>query len=266
LVNWGFSMLDTFDLNRLLESMRSATKVADLEAILIDLTRRLGFEQFALGHHVDLTRPPENAIRLTNYAQDWIDQALEKRFFIDDPVHAASARRVGPFLWEEIPNFFKLTDPHREIIERGKRYGLVEGFTIPVHQPGEYNGTCTFASRSFEDLHPFTFPVAQMASTLAFECARDLLRLIDGKEPEEAPHITERQRESLILLARGKTDPEIADVMRISRGTAHDHVEAVRRASGMPSAPIWSYARYMTATSHSRTCSARTSFAGEAIP
>ena len=36
---------------------------------------------------------------------------------------------------------------------------------------------------------------------------------------------------------RGKTDPEIADVMRISRGTAHDHVEAVRRAYGNAQRP-----------------------------
>jgi LuxR family transcriptional regulator, quorum-sensing system regulator CciR len=230
-------MLNTLDLNRILEAMRSATQVADLEAILIELTGRLGFDQFALGHHVDLTRPPANAIRLTNYAQDWIDQALEKRFFIDDPVHAASTRRIHPFQWADIPSFFKMTDSHREIIERGKRYGLVEGFTVPVHQPGEYDGTCTFASRSFEGLHPLTLPVAQTASTLAFECARDLLRLMDGKEPEETPHITGRQRESLILLARGKTDPEIADVMRISRGTAHDHVEAVRRAYGNAQRP-----------------------------
>ncbi|MBV1687706.1 autoinducer binding domain-containing protein [Novosphingobium sp. G106] len=230
-------MLNTFDLNTFIADMRGAGKLADLEAILIELTQRLGFEQFALGHHVDLTRPPEGAVRLTNYAQDWVDQAIEKRFFFDDPVHAASARIVRPFLWDEIPTVLKMTDPHREILDRGRAYGLVEGFTVPVHQPGEYNGTCTFASRSFEGLHPFTFPVAQMISTFAFECARDLMRLADGKEPEEAPHITGRQRESLILLARGKTDPEIAEVMRISRGTAHDHVEAVRRAYGNAQRP-----------------------------
>lgn len=225
-------MLNTFDLNRFIEDMRGTTTVADLELILVELTRRLGFEQFALGHHVDLTRPPQGAIRLTNYAPDWVDQALEKRFFIDDPVHAASARMIRPFGWDEIPRLLKLTDQHRKIIERARGYGLVEGFTVPVHLPGEYNGTCTFVARSFEHLHPLTFAVAQMASTFAFECARNLQRIIDGKEPEGAPHLTDRQRESLILVARGKTDAEIAQVMNISKGTAHDHVEAGRRAYG----------------------------------
>lgn len=231
-------MLNTFDLNRFIEDMRGARKVADLEAILIELTHCLGFEQFALGHHVDLMRPPEGAIRLSNYAPGWVDQALEKRFFIDDPVHAASARMIRPFSWDEIPRLLKLTDQHREIIERARGFGLVEGFTVPVHLPGEFNGTCTFVSKSFENLHPLTFPVAQMASTFAFECARRLMRLMGGREPEEAPQLTDRQRESAILVARGKTDPEIAEVMRISRGTAHDHVEAVRRAYGNAQRPF----------------------------
>jgi LuxR family quorum-sensing system transcriptional regulator CciR len=230
-------MLNTFDLNTIIETLRGAGQVADLEAIMIELTERLGFEQFALGHHVDLTRPPEGAIRLTNYAPGWVDQALEKRFFIDDPVHAASARMIRPFGWDEIPRLLRLTDQHREIIERARGFGLVDGFTVPVHLPGEFNGTCTFASKSFENLHPLTFSVAQTVSTFAFECARDLMRLIDGKEPEAAPPLTDRQRESLILVARGKSDPEIAEVMRISRGTAHDHVEAVRRAYGNAQRP-----------------------------
>lgn len=134
-------MFNTFDLNRLIDEMREAKDIAHLEAILIELTNRLGFEQFALGHHVDLTRPPEGAVVLTNYAKDWVDQALEKRFFFDDPVHAASAKLVRPFFWDEMPGFMKLTDTQRGIIERARSYGLVEGFTVPVHLPGEYNGT-----------------------------------------------------------------------------------------------------------------------------
>lgn len=227
----------TFDLNRFLERMRVATEVRDLEEILIELTRALGFEQFALGHHVDLIRPPSHAIRLTNYNPNWIEQALERRFFADDPVHAASARLVRPFRWDEISEHLRMTDTQLEIMAHGGSHGLVHGFTIPVHQPGEFNGTCSFAARSFEHLHPHTFPIAQTAATFAFECARRLMRLLDGKEPETVPYLTERQRESLILVGQGKTDAEIAAVMRISISTAHDHVEAGRRAYGNAQRP-----------------------------
>jgi LuxR family transcriptional regulator, quorum-sensing system regulator CciR len=225
-------MLKGFDLDHFLDAMRDARDMADLEAIMVEMTGELGFEQFALGHHVDLLRPPANAVRLTNYNAGWIEQSLEQRLFADDPVHAASARLVRPFRWDEIPNYLDMTEPHRAIIERARGYGLVEGFTVPVHQPGEYNGTCSFSARSFAHLHPHSFALSQMAATFAFECARRLMRTRDGKSPEPVPRLTGRQLESLILVAQGKTDAEIAAVMRISRATAHDHVEAGRRAYG----------------------------------
>lgn len=204
---------------------------------MVEITGELGFDQFAFGHHVDLTHPPSNAIRLTNYAPDWIEQSIEKRFFADDPVHAASTRLVCPFRWNEIPLYLKMTDSQKIIIEKAKSYGLVEGFTIPVHQPGEYNGTCSFSGRDFENIHPLKFALSHTVSTFAFECARRLLRLAEGKEPEAIPHLTDRQRESLILVGSGKTDAEIASVMRISKATAHDHVEAGRRAYGNAQRP-----------------------------
>lgn len=224
-------------LDRLLEAMRSAKGIDDLEAIMIELTGRLGFEQFALGHHVDLVTPPANAVRLTNYHADWIEQSLEKRFFADDPVHAASARLVQPFRWDQIADHFAMTDPQREIIERARAYGLVEGFTIPVHLPGEFNGTCSFSARSFEPLSTITFALSHYVATFAFECARRLARQRDGLAPKRVPDLTDRQRESLILVGRGKTDAEIAAVMNISKSTAHDHVEASRRAYGNAQRP-----------------------------
>lgn len=219
-------------LDRSLEAMRDARTPFDLEGILVELTRELGFQQFAMGHHVDLTRPPGNAVRLTNYHPDWIEQSLERRFFADDPVHAVSARLVRPFRWHEIPDHLALTDNQSQILETARGYGLVEGFTVPVHQPGEFNGTCSFAASSFDALNVHTFAVAQMAATFAFECARRMMRLLDGKESEGVPHLTDRQRESIVLVGQGKTDAEIAAVLKISKSTAHDHVEAARRAYG----------------------------------
>src|SRR5690606_27274562 len=139
-----------------------------------------------------------------------IEQSLERRFFVDDPVHAASVRLVRPFRWDEIPDYLPMTEPHRAIIERARGYGLVKGFTVPVHQPGEYNGTCSFSARSFAHLHPHSFALSHMAATFAFECARRLMRARDGKSPEPVPRLTGRQLESLILVAQGKTDAKIA--------------------------------------------------------
>ena len=233
----GTTMFGRFNIDYYLEKMRAAKQISDLDDIMNELTAALGFDQFALGHHVDLLRPPSQAARLTNYDPVWIEQALEKRFFTDDPVHAASARLVRPFHWTEIFDHLVMSDRRLEILERGAKIGLVEGYTIPVHQPGEYNGTCSFSARSFEHLHGHVFAVAHYAATFAFECARRLMRLADGKEPERVPQLTGRQVESVILVGRGKSDAEIAAVMNITQSTAHDHVEAGRRAYGNAQRP-----------------------------
>jgi LuxR family quorum-sensing system transcriptional regulator CciR len=48
------------------------------------------------------------------------------------------------------------------------------------------------------------------------------------------PILTERQRDALVLIARGKVDVEIGMLLGISPATAHEHVENLRRAYGNP--------------------------------
>jgi LuxR family quorum-sensing system transcriptional regulator CciR len=220
------------DFNRFLEAMRDATCVSHLEAVLTEWTHLIGFDQFAMGHHVDLARPPERAIRLTNYHPDWIGQSLEKRLFAIDPVHAVSARARRPFQWSEVPKFIRLTDEQEGILKRARSYGLAAGYTVPVNVPGEFQGSCSFGASDLDRLHPYAYPLSQYISTFGFECARRLQLLLDGKQPEPIPKLTAKQKETLILVGRGKTDAEIGAVLGISRTTAHDHVEAGRRAYG----------------------------------
>ena len=226
------------DFDGFIEAMREAKDLSQLEAIMAEWTVLIGFERFAMGHHVDLARPPHDAVRLTNYHPEWIEQSIEEQLFVIDPIHEASLRAQRPFQWSEVGRHIRLTDAQRLILDKAKAYDLVAGLTIPVYVPGEYQGSCSFAARDFDKLHPYAFPLSQYITSFGFECARRLLRLRDGREPEPVPHLTAKQRETLILVGRGKTDAEIGAVLGISRTTAHDHVEAGRRAYGNAQRPF----------------------------
>nr|WP_302053997.1 LuxR C-terminal-related transcriptional regulator [Sphingomonas tagetis] len=78
-----------------------------------------------------------------------------------------------------------------------------------------------------------------MISTYAFEAGRRLLRR-HGTDPlaTGVPVLTDRQRDALVLIARGKGDAEIAELLGISRPTAHEHVENVRRLYGNAQRPF----------------------------
>lgn len=102
-------MLKNCDLNNLLASFKNTRSVDELQEALIRTTRILGFSQFAMGHHVDLSAPPQGAIRLTTYNEDWIAHGLERGYFAEDPVHLASTKTSNGFLWRDVGDIIRLT-------------------------------------------------------------------------------------------------------------------------------------------------------------
>jgi LuxR family quorum-sensing system transcriptional regulator CciR len=159
---------------------------------------------------------------------------IEHRFFVDDPILAASTKTAVGFLWSDVGKMIDLTDRQREILKRARQFGLGDGFTVPVHVPGEYHGTCNFGARSLEHLAPDALPMAQVVGAFAFEAARRLLRARHPRQlPSQVPALTERQLDCITLVAMGKTDWEIGRILGISEATAHEHIEAARRRYGV---------------------------------
>lgn len=224
-------MLVTIQLNRFLELMRSAPSEDHITAALEEFTCWLGFECFAMGHHVDLARPARNSIRVTNYNPAWIQQVTEQRHFADDPIQAASVGRVTGFRWDSLDRS-RMTDRQRLTLEQASRYGLAAGYTVPASLPGAYAGTCSFAGPSFDHVCPLILNLSDMVVQIAFERVRLLMEQRDGRPPRVVPKLPPREREALILIGRGKTDKDIGEIMGISPRTAHSYVENVRIAYG----------------------------------
>lgn len=225
-------------LDALLSNFQTARTESDLHAALEFATCTLGFSGFAMGHHVDLARPPEDAISLSTYSKSWVSHHVGRRYYSDDPIHIASTKTVVGFLWRDVGNFIRLTPRHKQILTEAAAFGLGEGFTVPVYLPGEYHGTCSFSARSLDNLIPDALAVAQLCGTFAFETGRRIMRTRSSIAIEPAPVLTERQHDALTLVGRGKTDPEIAHILGVSRATAHEHVEAVRHAYGNAQRPL----------------------------
>ena len=205
-----------------------------LFAALEKTTAEIGFSYFAMGHHVDLLRPPNDAVRLCNYQASWIEHSLAERYYVNDPIHYASTKTAAGFLWSSIPEWVSLSIKQLSVLHRSREYGLSEGFTVPVHIPGEYRGTCSFAAANLDRVRRHSLPVANLAGIYAFEAARRIMRARAGSRhwALDVPVLTGRQHDALVLMARGKGDPEIASLLGIAASTAHEHVENVRRLYG----------------------------------
>ncbi len=203
---------------------------ADLAGALSAVSRELGFRHFALTHHVDIRLAAQPAIRLHNYPSDWAEYYDRNRLGISDPVHRASHMTSVGFAWSQIPSMIALTPCDREILMLGEARGIGDGFTIPANVPGEAHGSCSFANPKGVPLRTEDLPTAQLVGAFAFEAARRLWRV---RTPSPLPRLTDRQRECLLWVARGKSDWEISRILGIRHETVVRHLKQARERYGV---------------------------------
>lgn len=205
---------------------------AELADTLAQITSELGFSYFALTHHVDVRRAEHPPIRLNNYPLEWVEYYDENALGISDPVHrAAHVTSVG-FVWSEIPQMISMTSADHEILLRGDAQGIGNGFTVPANVPGESNGSCSFANPKGRPLREDDLPIAQLVGAFAFEAARRLRRL-RTIEDWSLPSLTDRQRECILWVARGKSDWEISRILGIQHETVVRHLKQARERYGV---------------------------------
>lgn len=211
------------NVGKFINLINAARTADDLSAALRDICKELGFQYFALTHHVDIRRASGRAIRLHNYPARWADFYDEKALGVSDPVHRAShVTRIG-FLWSTIPDKIPLTRQDRLMLEWGCEQGIGDGFTVPAHVPAEACGSCSFANETGRPIPVDALPVAELVGGFAFEVARRIwgVRSLDLDPP---PRLTDRQRDCVLWAGRGKGDWEISRILDVSEETVARHI------------------------------------------
>jgi len=212
----------TMQFIRIVEEVRT---VEDLATAMQAVTVELGFEYFALAHHVDLESADGGAIRVHNYPQGWAEYYDRQALGVCDPVHRASHVTSVGFCWSRIPAMIPLTVQDRRILAMGRAQGIGDGFTVPANVPGEARGSCSFANAAGRRMVGDRLPMAQFAGAFAFEAARRLWWQ-RGHLPASAPAgLTDRQRDCVLWVARGKSDWEIGHILGVNEETVARHIK-----------------------------------------
>lgn len=235
----GLAVSQFDEIRTFVAQSKRITRMAELQVLLDQAVEALGFDFYALGHHVDLELPPGDAIVLIKYPPAWLDMMIKQKYYIDDPVLAATQRAVASFIWEDVPRYVKLSARQKQILEHAPRLGLGAGFTVPVHVAGEFSGSCNFGVRTGRELPVGSLPAAQYLGCFAFESARRIRRieLARGARQERNAALSPRQLDCLVLMARGLSDKEIARVLSIRPDTVHEYVEEAKQRAGVRKRP-----------------------------
>jgi LuxR family quorum-sensing system transcriptional regulator CciR len=199
---------------------------------LDEISALLGFDYFALTHHVDVAREPASSIRVTNYPSGWAEYYDANALGVSDPVHRASHLTSFGFSWSELDRLIPLTANDRQMLERGRAEGIGDGFTVPANVPGEARGSCSFANPAGRPIDPDALPLAQLVGAYAFEGARRLWSMRKGML-DQPPVLTDRQRDCVYWVARGKSDWEISVILGVCEETVTMHLKHARERYGV---------------------------------
>ncbi|QCI80488.1 LuxR family transcriptional regulator [Hankyongella ginsenosidimutans] len=195
----------------------------DLDDALRAISAEMGFQHYALSHHVDIVKAGGKAIRLHDYPARWADYYDANILGVSDPVHRASHVTSVGFRWSHIPRMIALTARDRRTLALGGEQGIGDGYTIPANVPGEARGSCSFANQAGHSVPEAMLPLAQLAGAFAFEAARRLWSVRDF-EPDPTPTLTDRQRDCALWAARGKSDWETSRILGLSEETVARHI------------------------------------------
>lgn len=226
------------DLQSCIDASRDVKDPTALRALLAQICDILGFDDYAIVHHVSLVgcdpmlghmRRGEK-IAAASYDEAWKEKYVNEDLIFIDPVVLASQVTVAGFRWNDIPQLIKLSSLNREVLEFARRANIHDGYTVPVNAVGEASGSCHFAVRRGHELPETNLPVAQWLASVAFESARTLLHARwsrgEGAPPEK---LTDRQLECIVLTGRGLRDVEVAKRLGIAPETVKRHLQEARR-------------------------------------
>jgi len=209
---------------------RAVRSMAQLRGLLCETAWALGF------HHL-LLQGASGQVWLADLPPGWTAVAPAS----GDAVLAAAAQSYAPFLWSDISRLIALSRPQRDFLDGAHAAGIGAAVAVPIHRPrgaqeaGSYSvfaGCCSFLMKNGVPLPLESLAAAHYVGALAFDAAENLREPKSGSA-SRGPQLTPRQRDCVVLVAQGKSDWEIGQVLGISESTVHKHIEDAKRRFGV---------------------------------
>lgn len=207
-------------------ALRSRT-LPELNGLFNSFVRAFGFTAYAVGFAPGQDGCDEPFL-LIDWPRPWLELYAREGFATEDAVVAAAATATQPFTWAELQR--RQPGASARIFAAALSFGWADGLLVPVQLPSGSEkprlGVASLAAPTLEAMDATGRAIVSEGSALA------LTRAVDLTSARMAADLTDRERQSLTLVATGRGDREIAAILQISPATAHFHVEQAKRKLG----------------------------------
>ena len=221
-------------LRKTLSCFSAASSKEALRDSLANAARKMGFSYVAMIQHGGLPRLIERALIITNYPADFVRFYIESHAYIIDPVYEVSQLLDRPFSWNEIPDYVELTEKQSALFDKAQRYGIVDGVTVPLQISGGSHASCTFARTEPVAVSPSLMTSLHIIATFGFKAG---LRLHHPSRGSDVPKLTRREAQCTGLVALGKSDWEISQILGLGETTVRYFVSRAKQRYGVYKRP-----------------------------
>jgi len=215
-----------------IEIAREAQSITELSSAFSKIVTDFGFEYFTVASLCDMANPPDNAVLVMNYPEDWRDHYMEERYERFDRILELSLNNSLPFHWSDPRVERHATDSQKRIFNEAGEAGLVKGITYPVHAFG-YLPACINIVGPDKDIPPEAEHALHLMCIYFYEASIRIKEAEKSTKTRTVTHLTPRERECLQWAAEGKSDRDIASILGISARTAHHHIEVSKHKYGV---------------------------------
>lgn len=182
---------------------------------------KLGITYYSYVYIGQVPSEISEAVILGNYPKEWVRLYETRTLFRQDPIIKYSSSTSDAFFWDDVVG----ETESETIFHMSAPYGIEQGFTVPVHEPGCAFGSMHFASckehKEFNTIVQNNAYILSAISHIAHQHRPRLARRSPYKE------LTEREVECLHWISMGKSYGEIALILNISERTAKFHSQNI---------------------------------------
>ncbi len=214
----------------------NAPNEQELVACFDKVIKMMGMELFCLFEVASVETHWERQLVMGTFPNDYLDAFWKERQTFDSSLIRYTKLNGHPFTVTDVLSDYDLLTPkERASLDKAAKAGITDGMVFPLK--GRYDRIAGIAlTGNPNNLTPAARWLLSCLSVGFYERAC----IIDGNSNLEFRHnttgsLTERERECLTWIAKGKTNWEVAKVLGISTRTVKYHIENAKIKLGTPS-------------------------------
>lgn len=171
------------------------------------------------------SEPISATIILDSWNPDWTKEYARGDFVRLDPIAQHLLRTRDPFVWSEVCTTRQLTSVERRIMDGARDFGLIDGVTVPIHDPTKGVTCISFSTRGGR-LEKFDQEKMRFIGILTLSRIERIVSVVDADVLATRPRkrLSAQEVRCLNLAWRGFNSKQIAQKIGLTHRTVDQYL------------------------------------------